>query len=57
MDEKYRELCKCPWHLGLGPEIHCPAHGRPDLLNKEELKIFNEQRRMIDEKRRNNGLE
>jgi len=30
-----REKCTCPWQLGMGPELHCPVHGRPELTTEE----------------------
>ncbi|MBA7705678.1 hypothetical protein ES703_114513 [subsurface metagenome] len=33
------EKCTCPWQLGMGPELHCPVHGRPDLIPGDEVSV------------------
>jgi len=34
MGEPGWEKCICRWDLGMGPNINCPVHGRPELRRR-----------------------
>ena len=31
MGEPGWENCICRWDLGMGPDLNCPVHGKPEL--------------------------
>jgi len=34
--------CTCPWHLGMGPELHCPVHGNLAARKRTLLSLLGE---------------
>ena len=52
MSDNQNQQCNCNWSIGMGPNINCPIHGRPDLqikMNREEQNVSGDLRENLKE--------